>query len=93
MDANKVNLKVVNPKTDGYIPDKMLEMEVEDQIAARSVTASDGRRFVIRSKDPYGMWEVTPRRGPTPEMLSGLYTSQGDAEKAIIQYCSTHPLR
>lgn len=90
MAANKV-LRTINPKTDGYVPDKLLDVEVEDQVAVRAVTVEDGRKFIIRAKDPYGMWQIQTRRGSVPQMLSGLYTTQGKAEQAIIEYCAKHP--
>lgn len=81
----------VNPKTDGYTPDRVLDEEIEDQIAIRGVEVADGRKFVIRSKDPYGLWEVQTRAGLVPHQLQGLYTSQRNAEEAIIRYCAQHP--
>lgn len=85
------NIRVVNPKSDGYQPDKILDQEVEGQMAVRGVTSPDGRRFVLRQKEETCLWQVVPRRGSVPQMLAGLYTSQRDAEQAIIRYCAQFP--
>jgi hypothetical protein len=89
MDVDK--MKTVNPKTDGYVPDKMLDKEVEDQMAVRGVIADDGRKFIIRQKDPYALWYIEPRKGPKPAALDGSWTSQHDAEQAIMRYCARNP--
>lgn len=87
-------MKTINPKTDGYIADKVLDDFEDDQIAVRGVISDDGRKFIIKAKDPHGLWEITPRKGGTvPEALKGLWTSTWDAEQAIIRYCASHPVR
>lgn len=86
-------MKIVNPKTDGYIADKVLDAEAEDQMAIRGITAEDGRRFVVRQKESSSLWQVQPRRGPVPQALSGLYTTIRDAEQAIVRYCNHNPVR
>jgi len=84
-------LKKNNPRSDNYVFDKDLEEVVEDQIGVRSFEHPDGRKFVVRCKDPYGHWHISPRKGPVPAALKGAYTSVLDAELAIQRYCSNHP--
>ena len=77
--------KMKNPKTDGYVEPFPINEE-EDTIAVRTIETDKGKQFIIRSKDPYALWEIKAKTGRTPEALSGLFTSQQDAQRQIDIY-------
>lgn len=53
----------------------------EDGYRERIYSHPKGRDFSIRCSDPYGLWTIHPKKGPTPIKLSGQYTN---ADLAIL---------
>lgn len=47
---------------------------------------SDGGFAKLVRTDPFGFWSVHWHKGPTPEVLSGSYTTQSDASAAVIRF-------
>lgn len=85
-------MRQINPLTDGYEGDRDLDRTPQDdQFAIRKFISDDGREFLVRCKDPYALWYVKPRKGPTPDSLKGTWTTIVDAERAIAIYCNQNP--
>jgi hypothetical protein len=51
---------------------------------------SDGRSIKLERRNPYGLVYVVWHKGPTPESLSGSYTSFEMARTAVITYCNNN---
>ena len=65
----------------------------EDDPERRCTFQCEGRDWILQAKDPFGFWYVkNSEGGPTPEVLSGAYTGQWEAERAIKQYMSVNPV-
>lgn len=62
--------------------------DMEDAETKKKTHEIDGRSFNLTKKDPYGHWYVTLPSGAPPKELSGVYTSEHDAIKAIDHYAS-----
>ena len=81
---------VLNPKTDGNeylfpVDQEEIDEQLEEATGIRHIDI-DGSKFVINSTDPYGLWNIKTKGGRLPEVLSGMYTTAGEAEQAIEAY-------
>lgn len=76
-----------NPKTDGNEDLEVMDAEdrPDDETAVRYVE-HETRKFQIIATDPYGLWHIQWDSGPTPDKLSGTYTSPLEAENALKGY-------
>ena len=72
--------------------DNFQTLETEPKETIREAGTPD-MQFTIHREDPYGFYRVEPRQGPTPEVLSGKYTSPRLAEEAIELYITNEKKR
>ena len=50
-------------------------------------SVKDFGNYILECRDPFGFWKIKRKSsGVTPEVLSGEYTSQSEAERAITAY-------
>jgi hypothetical protein len=57
---------------------------------SREVFLNNGMTVRAEARDPYGHWYVVWGKGPTPDILSGAYTSAEQAVQAINIWASNH---
>lgn len=96
MDENMERAVVDNPTEDGQeeLRQEYFE-ELESQDGLESVVNAfrrvriKGREFKLERRNPYGLWNVVPKKGMCPEALSGKYTSAAEAIKAVEIYVNS----
>lgn len=49
----------------------------------RIIKTEWGQMIHLRAEDPYGFVKITFEKGPLPDILSGMYTSFVEAERAV----------
>lgn len=89
-DSNTVvkKVKTKNPKTDDFITtNQRIEYEPEDDEMGRRIVEVDGEeKFTVVQKDPFALWYIKNKSNKVPKQLSGMFTSIGEAEKAINSF-------
>lgn len=79
-------MKITNPKTDGS---GFENFEYDDDAMGARIVETENKKFILSLKEQTGMFTVRADKGPTPDVLKGMYTSQYEAEKAIKQYTAS----
>jgi hypothetical protein len=62
------------------------ETEETFEIIKERTYERNGRSFILRQKNPYGLWTVHPTKGPIPQALNGTFTTYDYAIKKLEGY-------
>lgn len=62
------------------------ENDSDSENRHRVIDLPSGNKVHMRAHDPYGFVRINFDKGPTPELLSGEYTSYMEAERAIQSF-------